>query len=190
MTMRTPILLAALLLVAGCTKTTAVDRDGGTSDGAGGTGSGGSSGGGHGGSHGGGGGAGGTGASGGDHDGSISVGGADASLVSADGGIPCGSEVCSAVGCCADPFASLCGVAVGERGCLIPSPESVMADERCPSVDVMGIFTIPSCCTADGQCGIDATNFGGGCVELSIAAEMAAQMGGGFIDWPSPRPCK
>ena len=65
-----------------------------------------------------------------------------------------------------------------------------MADERCPSVDVMGIFTIPSCCTEDGQCGIDATNFGGGCVELSVAAAMAAQMGGGAIEWPKPQPCK
>lgn len=174
----------------GCTKTTTVDRDGGVDPGGGGTAhtSGGSGGGGRGGSTGGKGGSGGGAAS--DKDGGASMTGNDASALDVDGGVPCGAEVCKPGACCADPFASLCGAPIGERACLIPSPEGVMSDMRCPSVNVMNLFTIPSCCTEDGKCGIDATNFGSGCVELGVAAEMAAQMGGGFIEWPPPQDCE
>lgn len=179
--------LFSLFLVAslGCTETTKVDGDAGeSSGGGGGTKSGGSGGGGGGDSSGGTGGGKPTG------DSDAATFDRDASLLVADGSVPCGVEPCEPGACCADPFAGICGVPIGENGCLMPSPEDTMSDDRCPSVDVMGLFTIPSCCTEDGQCGIDATNFGGGCVELSVAADMAAAMGGGFIMWPSPRPCE
>lgn len=180
-----------LMLVAGvgCTKTTTVDRDGGA-DPAGGSGGTRASGGSGGGDRGGSGGKGGSGGSASKDDAGAATTGADGSVLDVDGGVPCGAEVCKPGACCADPFVSLCGAPIGERACLIPSPEGTMSDARCPSIDVMGLFTIPSCCTEDGQCGIDATNFGSGCVELSVAAEMAGQMGGGFIEWPKPRACE
>lgn len=188
--MNARIWFSLLMLVASvaCTKTTAVDHDGGAAgSGGGGTSASGGSGGGSGGK-GGKGGSGGTNAS--KDDGGTPIEGSDASILDVDGGIPCGREVCKPNACCADPFASLCGAPIGESACLIPSPEGTMSDSRCPSIDVMGLFTIPSCCTEDGMCGIDATNFGSGCVELSVAAEMAAGMGGGFIMWPKPRACE
>jgi hypothetical protein len=103
---------------------------------------------------------------------------------------PCGAVVCEAPECCVDPFASLCGAKLG-RACLMPPPETAGSDPRCPSVSIMGIFSIPSCCTDDGQCGIDAAMFGGGCVSYE-EAEMGAQMMGappGAIPWPEPQSC-
>lgn len=194
-------MLVWLAVSAGCTETTtAGGGDGGSAEVDGG--SGGGSGGTDGGSAGTRGGSGGTGSTGGATGGSggTSASDSDASTSTGDPvevadagpGVPCGAEVCDEGACCADPFVSLCGAPIGERGCLLPSPESTSADPRCPSVDVMGFFTIPSCCTADGQCGIDATNFGSGCVSLAMAAEMAMQMGGGasFVTWPPPQPCE
>jgi hypothetical protein len=196
--MKSSIMRLALCLVAaslGCTETTSAGGDdAGTAEGDGGSGGGsGGSGGGSGGSGGGSGGSGGgSGGSGGGSGGSGGGSGDPVVVADAGAGVFCGVEVCEEGMCCADPFAGICGAPIGERGCLIPSPESTSSDPRCPSVDVMGFFTIPSCCTEDGQCGVDGTNFNMGCIELGMAAEGAMMMGGGasLIEWPPPQPCE
>jgi hypothetical protein len=43
-------------------------------------------------------------------------------------------------------------------------------------------------CCIDGMCGIDASDFGGGCVELGMAAEHAGMFGGGAVTFPPPQP--
>lgn len=102
---------------------------------------------------------------------------------------PCGAVVCEAPECCVDPFASLCGAQLG-RACLMPPPPDVGSDPRCPSISIMGIFSLSSCCTDEGECGIDASMFGSGCVNYAEAEEGAANMGaGGFIPWPAQGTC-
>lgn len=105
---------------------------------------------------------------------------------------PCGSKNCeppaegTAEACCMDAFSSTCGFMLPGGMCA----PSVLGDPRCPSVSVGGGIMLPSCCTDDGQCGIDATMFGmPGCVDLASAAERAKTMGGGMIMFPEPRAC-
>ncbi|MDH5672149.1 MAG: hypothetical protein OEZ06_08370 [Myxococcales bacterium] len=109
-----------------------------------------------------------------------------------DGGIPCGATYCAPDACCADQFVSVCGAPIGERGCIMPPPADTSSDPRCPELNLMGFFTLPSCCTEDGMCGIDAANFGTGCIENARFAELASQMGGGGVDasvFPGPQMC-
>lgn len=86
----------------------------------------------------------------------------------------CGSKTCTSPGgsfaaaCCVDAATETCGMSFMGAGCSVPEP----GDERCP--DVMGFVTLPSCCTEDGMCGINASMFGmPGCIELSEAATRA-----------------
>lgn len=109
--------------------------------------------------------------------------------------VPCGSETCespeAAMGfitaCCADEATSTCGTSLMGSPCA----EAGESDPRCPPLNVMGFLMLPSCCTADNQCGIDAAMFGRpGCVDLGTAAEQAEMMGGGMgITLPEPRAC-
>jgi hypothetical protein len=112
--------------------------------------------------------------------------------------VACGSTTCQAAAgpipgfataCCADESTSTCGMSVMGNPCSKP----VQGDMRCPPVDIMGFIMLPSCCTPDDKCGIDASMFGmGGCVDLKSAADQAASMGGGMgftIMFPSPRSC-
>ncbi len=122
---------------------------------------------------------------------------------SSDGGglEQCGSETCGSPMCCADAFQSLCGLQVNARACLPPQPASTMSDDRCPSVSINnGAFMIPSCCTEDMKCGINAQAAGMGCISLEevirYTSGMAggdggmAPMGMGFgIMWPEPKAC-
>jgi len=130
----------------------------------------------------------------------------DAGGSSDGGGLEvCGAESCGPPMCCADAFQSLCGLKVNARACLPPQPSSTMADDRCPSVSIMnGAFMIPSCCTDDGKCGINAQAAGMGCISLEeviaytsgmgMARDGGAPpgmgMGTGFgIMWPEPKAC-
>jgi hypothetical protein len=119
---------------------------------------------------------------------------ASAGTSGADKGMPCGKTTCmdpdppgDFKACCLDPFASTCGSQKAGGPC---GPAQPAGDSRCPSVDIMGGGALPSCCTTDGKCGINATMFGSmGCVELGVAAEMAKSMGGGSLMWPAPKSC-
>ncbi|HET6333066.1 MAG TPA: hypothetical protein VFG30_07620 [Polyangiales bacterium] len=112
----------------------------------------------------------------------------------ADKGKTCGTKTCTVpepagdlTACCLDPFTSMCGVQ--KAGGLCGTAQN-NGDPRCPSVDIMGGLLLPSCCTDDDKCGINATMFGSmGCVELGTAAEMAKTMGGANLMWPAPRAC-
>ena len=85
-------------------------------------------------------------------------------------------------------------------GCVMGSPsanagatgamgQKVEPDPSCPSVDAMGTGAkLAGCCT-EGMCGIDASSFGAGCVELGQAAAGAMQMAGSGISFPAPRAC-
>jgi hypothetical protein len=69
-----------------------------------------------------------------------------------------------------------------------PSGGDAGTTAGCPNVPIMGA-ALPGCCTADGMCGIDASQFGSpGCVELGAAAAGAKQMGYP-ISFPAPRAC-
>jgi hypothetical protein len=110
------------------------------------------------------------------------------------GGVPCGMKTCmppepagDLTACCLDPFSSTCGTSKAGGICATAATNG---DPRCPSVSVMGSLVLPSCCTDDDKCGINAAMFGAmGCVELGTAAEMAKTMGGGNLMWPEPRAC-
>ena len=99
----------------------------------------------------------------------------------------CGSKMCSAGGgfampCCADEATETCGMSFMGAGCSIPEP----GDERCPSVN--GFAMLPSCCTEDNMCGINAAMFGmPGCVELGMAAARAQMTAASAF--PKPRTC-
>jgi hypothetical protein len=106
------------------------------------------------------------------------------------GAVKCGSATCEAPAaamgfisaCCADEATSTCGMTSLMGGqCTMPGK----TDPRCPAISAMG-FMIPSCCTAQGMCGVDASMFGfGGCTDLESAAKQS--MGGSTI--PAPRRC-
>lgn len=114
-----------------------------------------------------------------------------------DGGIACGAKnICTldegeenVTLCCADAFAGTCGMMQGTQGCV----KRVSSFPGCPSaMGGGGMFRLPSCCTDDGQCGINGGAFTGGdtCTELGAAAERAAMMGAGmFITFPPPQAC-
>ena len=109
-------------------------------------------------------------------------------------GIPCGQVVCSEAECCSDPFASVCGAPLPTTAntCLPPPPEDAMAIEGCPSINIVNIFMLPSCCTDAGQCGINASSFGATepCTDLATAKMRAEEMGfGGFLPFPEPQAC-
>jgi hypothetical protein len=112
----------------------------------------------------------------------------------ADKGKTCGTKTCTVpepagdlAACCIDPFTSTCGV---QRPGGLCGTAQTNGDPRCPSIDIMGGLVLPSCCTDDDKCGINATMFGSmGCVELGTAAEMAKTMGGANLMWPAPRAC-
>jgi hypothetical protein len=106
----------------------------------------------------------------------------------------CGSAVCVAPECCDDAFVSRCGLRVGEKACLPPQMSTTMSDERCPSVPISnGAFMIPSCCTEEGRCGIDANAAGMGCIALEEVIAFTSMDGGGGIGatimWPEPKAC-
>ena len=110
--------------------------------------------------------------------------------------VECGEIECQSPGgpmgfmsaCCFDAATSTCGTSAMGGPCSVPAKP----DPRCPSVDIGGgVFMLASCCTDMGQCGIDATQFGAGCVELAEAAAGAMMQGGGFmISFPEPRACE
>jgi Copper type II ascorbate-dependent monooxygenase, C-terminal domain len=69
-----------------------------------------------------------------------------------------------------------------------PSGGDAGTTAGCPNVGIMGT-AIPGCCTPEGMCGIDTSQFtSNGCVELGAAAAGAAQMGY-TLDFPAPRAC-
>jgi hypothetical protein len=130
------------------------------------------------------GGSGGTGGNGGSG-GSGGTGGAPLS-------VRCGSETCetsaAAMGfitaCCAVEATSTCGTSIMGNACAVAGE----SDPRCPALDIMGFIMLPSCCTDENQCGIDAAMFGmPGCVDLATAGEQAQMMGG--ITLPEPQAC-
>jgi len=138
---------------------------------------------------------GGTGDDGGEGGGGGSSGAGPVAGATATAPVECGSATCqspaAAMGfmtaCCFDAASSTCGASFMGNACSVP-PEP---DPRCPSVDVGGGFLmLASCCTADGRCGIDASQFNQGCVELAAAEAGAMMQGGAFmIDFPEPRAC-
>lgn len=113
----------------------------------------------------------------------------DANILDEDGGVePCGAVTCIDPECCADPFQSLCGVGAG-RACLMPPPEGVESDVRCPGFAI-STFDFPSCCTPEGDCGLSVQMFGAGCLELSSFKMAAESMGAPpDIGIPAPQKC-
>jgi hypothetical protein len=113
----------------------------------------------------------------------------DSAILEEDGGVePCGAVTCIDPECCADPFQSLCGVGAG-RACLMPPPEDAEEDPRCPSF-VLSTYNFPSCCTPEGDCGVNVAMFGIGCLELSQFKDAAEAMGAPMdIGIPDPQKC-
>jgi hypothetical protein len=80
--------------------------------------------------------------------------------------------------CCLDATMGTCGTMGAGGACMAPPTH----DPRCPGVFGMMV----GCCTASNQCGLDASMFGMGCVDLAAAAASAL---GTFLMAPSPRAC-
>jgi hypothetical protein len=108
--------------------------------------------------------------------------------------VPCGSTMCQSSAltaglidaCCADATSSTCGTSMFGGTCAAPAP----SDSRCPALDLMGVFSLASCCASDGQCGIDGSQFGMGCISLADAAQGGMGMMAGLpITLPEPRAC-
>jgi hypothetical protein len=109
--------------------------------------------------------------------------------------VACGSVMCSSEGsgvasflarpCCVDEAKGICGTSpITGGGCAEP----VESDSRCPELDVMGFLKLPSCCTAENRCGLNASMFGmPGCVDLKNAATQVPAMG--LVMFPQPRTC-
>ena len=126
----------------------------------------------------------------GDAGGGGDVDGAGPNLLSEEAGAGewCGAEFCELPRCCADPFVSTCGLALGERGCILPPPTDVDSDERCPPLEGGG-FSFPSCCI-EGECGINVVQVGfDACIELGQFKMLAEMMSGMEIDVPDPQSC-
>jgi hypothetical protein len=87
--------------------------------------------------------------------------------------------------CCKDPFASACGVVSGNTCADVPKAPP----KGCPVLPpVMGL-TFSACCTMDGQCGVDLTMLGMGCLDLASALVLAMQMGQNISNPPAPAAC-
>jgi len=120
--------------------------------------------------------------------------GSTAAPMAPEGAVLCGTETCTVPegstveACCFDAFTSTCGMMMpGSPNCVAV----VTSFEGCPSLMAgMGIFNLASCCTEDGQCGLDASLFGTpGCTELSAVMAMVPAMAQGFITIPAPMAC-
>jgi len=116
------------------------------------------------------------------------------------GGLPppllvaCGTALCASpvagfgfiTACCADEATSTCGTTTPSGGCMKPPA----GDPRCPALNFRGIISVPSCCTADGACGLDGAMYGmPGCTDLASASARANAMRILGVSVPEPRPC-
>jgi len=114
-----------------------------------------------------------------------------------EGAVACGKVICkpeegeTATLCCFDEFSAKCGMKQGTGAACVMR---VTPDSRCPSASGMGgMFMLPSCCTDDNMCGINAGVFTGSttCTELGQAAMDAMDRGAGnFIMIPPPQACE
>ena len=94
----------------------------------------------------------------------------------------CGEKCCGqgpgqmAPACCSDPFEGVCGMSVSVFGSTPACIKQVASVSGCPPLSV-GPISIPSCCTPEKMCGLDASLFGmPGCTELGEAQRRAMQM--------------
>lgn len=133
----------------------------------------------------------------GDGDGDGDTGDGDGDTGDDDGGavegITCGSAICAEEGgCCSDPFQSMCGAAIGERGCIKPPEPDENSDPRCPEISIPGIFVLPSCCV-EGMCGVSAMGLGAPtpCSELGMFKMAVDERTGGMAPFaiPAPQAC-
>jgi len=108
------------------------------------------------------------------------------------GDLQCPNEVCAALpappaGASGMFSVELCCAASGDCGTSLNAAECVATPDNhpgCPLIMLMS-FMIPSCCTPEGQCGIDGSAFMRGCTSLEAATTMAM----GFIELPAPAAC-
>jgi hypothetical protein len=98
-----------------------------------------------------------------------------------EGSVGCGQKVCAVpqgttgMACCIDAFSAVCGVNTGNgMGCTAlpkqPPP-------GCPPLPAVMGFMTTACCTSMGQCGVDLSFIGQGCVDIAVAAQRAMAMG-------------
>lgn len=107
------------------------------------------------------------------------------------GGVPCGEMNCvvpegvPGPACCKDPFKSACGVLSGSS-CVDPPKPPPMG---CPAVPAFMGLPIAACCTPAGQCGVDLTALGQGCIDIATAVAQAQMMGVVIDQAPMPASC-
>ena len=107
------------------------------------------------------------------------------------GNVPCGEKNCvppegsTAPACCKDPFTSACGV-LNAGTCSEPPKPPPMG---CPAIPAFMGLPITACCTPAGQCGVDLTTLGQGCIDIATAVSMAQMMGVMIGQAPMPAPC-
>lgn len=88
--------------------------------------------------------------------------------------------------CCLDPQLGTCGYSLlTGNSCMLP-PSDVAG---CPAVELSAGLKLASCCTAEGQCGVNGTMFGlPACTGL--AAARALGQGSSPLSFPEPRACE
>jgi hypothetical protein len=108
------------------------------------------------------------------------------------GSVPCGENNCTPpegstmTACCMDHFMGTCGVQNATGGCVAaPKPPP----PGCPMIPAVMGFALNPCCTPAGQCGVDLTMLGQGCLDLAAAAQQAAMQGVMVGQVPMPTPC-
>jgi hypothetical protein len=95
------------------------------------------------------------------------------------GSVPCGSTNCvlptgvTGTACCKDNFGSVCGMTSALGGCGDLPPETPAGCGMLPSTP---FFSLIPCCTANGECGVDLTMLGLGCLNYADAKAKTAGM--------------
>jgi hypothetical protein len=85
-------------------------------------------------------------------------------------------------------FQGLCGVQA--TGIMTGCVESAKPPPKgCPTLPAVMGFMTQACCTTMGQCGVDLSAFGQGCVDIATAAAQAMQMGVNVGTVPAAASC-
>jgi hypothetical protein len=101
------------------------------------------------------------------------------------GSVGCGSNVCAqrtdltGAPCCLDMFGGVCGYKNALQQCVqAPKP----APPECPMLPTIpgGFITLVGCCTTKGECGIDESMLGMGCINYSDANALTSMFSGGM----------
>jgi len=100
------------------------------------------------------------------------------------GSVGCGSNVCemradlTGAPCCLDMFSGTCGYKNALMQCVQAPPPP---PPGCPMLPTVPFVTLTSCCTSKGECGIDESMLGMGCINYADASALGQMFMGGAM---------